>query len=107
MPMPMVKNSSVAVNAVNVIDFTKGFYWVFVIQFHSHFKPLQVKPLPHDHLSLMARGLLRTPEESDISREKTILMMSVVLKSKKCWMYCVIFVKKTSAPYIPSFVSLF
>jgi hypothetical protein len=31
MPMPKEKYSSVAVYAVNVIDFTKGFYWVFVL----------------------------------------------------------------------------
>jgi hypothetical protein len=43
----------------------------------------------------MVGGLLRPAEEGDISREeKTILKMSVVLKSKKCWLYYVIFVKK-------------
>jgi hypothetical protein len=74
MPMPMVKYSSVAVNAVTLIDFTKGFYWVFVLYSSS----IVISNLCN--LSLMARGLLMPPEEGDISREKTIQIMSVVLK---------------------------
>ncbi len=46
MPMPMFKYSSVAVNAVTDIDFTKGFYWVFVLYSSSIFISNLCKPWP-------------------------------------------------------------
>jgi hypothetical protein len=52
---------------------------MFLDSFYLHYMGW-INPLPHGVLAtfnLTAGGLLRPPEEGDISREKTILMTSL------------------------------